>query len=190
MKRLIYLFAFMFMIGSATVFAADEGESSDEEPSSLQQDLIKLGFQIFREPVIAPDFTLPGLNGLDVTLSSFQGKTVLLNFWATWCPPCRAEMPSMEIMYGVFQNEEFEILAIDLQESEKTVRNFVDDNEYTFQILLDTNGRVGSLYGARSIPTTYLIDENGLALGFIVGSREWDDEEVYKVLRMTFPSSN
>ena len=187
---MIYMSTVILMIGAMTVFAADEAKTGDEVPSTVQDSLMGLGFQVFTTPVVAPDFTLKVLDGEEVALSDFRGKTVLLNFWATWCPPCRAEMPSMERMYGEFDRDELEILAVDLQESEKAVRNFIEDKEYTFPILLDTNGRVGSLYGARSIPTTYLIDEDGFAVGFIVGSREWDNEEVYEVLRMTLPASD
>ena len=190
MKRSLYMGIVILLIGSMPMFAADEAKAGDEAPNSVQESLMQLGFQVFREPVVAPDFTLKNLAGEDITLSDLKGKTVLVNFWATWCPPCRAEMPSMETMYGEFAGEEFEILAVDLQESEKTVRKFVEDKEYTFPILLDTNGRVGSLYGARSIPTTYLIDADGFAVGFIVGSREWDEEDVYEVLRMTLPASD
>ncbi len=149
--------------------------------------LMELGFQVFKEKVQAPDFTLKGSTGADVSLSSFRGKVVILNFWATWCPPCRAEMPSMERLYAELKDEGIELVAVDLQEPEKTVKEFIEENDYTFPVLLDSSGRVGAIYGARSIPTSFLIDAEGTAVAMVVGSREWDTEEIYAMLRSMVP---
>ena len=119
MRKSIYIFLVLFIASALPIAAADENE--EEEPSQLQNQLIALGFQVFREPVEAPDFTLKDLNDEDVSLSSYRGKLVFLNFWATWCGPCRVEMPSMQVMYEALDGYDFEILAVDLQESEKTV---------------------------------------------------------------------
>ncbi|MBT3273531.1 MAG: redoxin domain-containing protein, partial [Spirochaetales bacterium] len=175
----------IFFFAATFVSAVDEGQN--EEPSAIQNGLMQLGFQVFREPVVAPDFTLENLNGEEITLSSLKGKVVLLNFWATWCPPCRAEMPSMQEMYLLLEDENFELLAVDVQEPKKTVADFIEKNGYTFPILLDTSGRTGAVYGARSIPTTYIIDADGFAVGFITGSREWNNEVVYETLRSLLP---
>ena len=181
MRKSIYIFLVLFIASALPIAAADENE--EEEPSQLQNQLIALGFQVFREPVEAPDFTLKDLNDEDVSLSSYRGKLVFLNFWATWCGPCRVEMPSMQVMYEALDGYDFEILAVDLQESEKTVENFIEKEGFTFPVLLDKNGRVGAQYGARSIPTTYLIDTDGNAVGFLIGSRQWDDEDVYDAFK-------
>jgi thiol-disulfide isomerase/thioredoxin len=157
------------------VFAADESEAT---PSDVQSQLMSLGFRVFKDPVEAPDFTLTQLGGDEVSLSSFRGKVVFLNFWATWCPPCRAEMPSMQVLYEALGNDHFEIIAVDLQESERTVQKFIDELSLTFPILLDSKGQIGAIYGARSIPTTFLIDKVGNAIGFLVGSRTWEGDEV------------
>ena len=162
--------------------AVEVSHTEEEGPNEFQTSLMQLGFQVFKTPIEAPDFTLADLDGADISLRSYKGKVVLLNFWATWCPPCRAEMPSIEEMYGELKDRKFEILAVDVQESLATVKDFIEENEYTFPILLDTNGSVGAVYGARSIPTTYLIDTNGYAVGFLVGSREWNDEGVYAAI--------
>ena len=187
MGKYLYMVLIIFFLALATVSAGHEGVQQD--PNPFQTSLMQLGFQVFNTPVEAPDFTLENLEGNDVTLSSLRGKVVLLNFWATWCGPCRVEMPSIEEMYEMFEDEQFEILAIDVQESRRAVRQFIDKNEYTFPVLLDTNGRVGSIYGARSIPTTYLIDKQGFAVGFIIGSREWNNDGVYALLRTMLPDS-
>jgi thiol-disulfide isomerase/thioredoxin len=103
---------------------------------------------------------------------------VFLNFWATWCPPCRAEMPSMERLYQKLKGQGLVILAVDLQEDAKSVQKFVSQHKLTFPILLDSDGRIGGTYGARSIPTSYIVDRKGNVLGGTVGGREWDTPEM------------
>ena len=181
MLKSIYIFLLMFIASVLPIAAVDETEA--EELSELQDQLMELGFQVFRVPVVAPVFTLKDLNGEDVSLSSLRGKLVFLNFWATWCGPCRVEMPSMQVMYESLDGYNFEILAVDLQESERTVKNFIEKEGFTFPVVLDKNGRVGAQYGARSIPTTYLIDIDGNAVGFLIGSRRWDVEDVYDTFK-------
>lgn len=179
MKRKLCLIGAMIVI-------AGFGFSADAEsgaPSAIQEQLIGLGFRVFTEPVEAPDFELENLAGEQVKLSDFRGKTVFLNFWATWCPPCRAEMPSMQSLYETIGNESFEIIAVDLQESRSAVASYVEEGGYTFPVLLDSNGRVGATYGARSIPTTFLIDPDGNAIGYLVGSRSWEGEVIEALFR-------
>lgn len=161
----------------------DDAGVQEPGPDDTQIQLMDAGFQVFKEPVKAPGFTLRNLDGEDISLSSFAGKTVLLNFWATWCPPCRVEMPSMQRMYNELRDEGFELIAVDLQEPESTVRAFVEENDYSFPVLLDSDGKIGATYGARSIPQTYLIDSDGFAIAVATGAREWDSEEFYSVLR-------
>ncbi|OXS58484.1 peroxiredoxin [Bacillus sp. V-88] len=121
----------------------------------------------------APDFTLTTLDGEEVKLSDYQGKKVILNFWATWCPPCKAEMPHMEQYYEKnAKKEKVEILAVNLtsqDEGEKAVQQFVDGYELTFPILMDEKGDIGEEYRAFTIPTTYMIDTTGLIQYKIVG---------------------
>ena len=89
----------------------------------------------------------------------------------------------MQTLYDTLSDDNFVIVAVDLNESRNTVQEFIDQYEYTYPVLLDTNGSVGAVYGARSIPTSFLIDEEGNALGFLVGSREWDGDDVLRVFR-------
>jgi peroxiredoxin len=172
LKR-IPLFTAFLALSVSVVFG-----SLHETESELQSNLMELGFRVFKEPADAPDFELENLAGETISLSSYRGKLVFLNFWATWCGPCRSEMPSMQVLYDSLGNDSFEIVAIDLQESRKAVQAFVDEFEFTFPVLLDSSGRVGSQYGARSIPTTYLIDTEGRAIGFFIGSRSWEGPEI------------
>ncbi len=137
-----------------------------------------VGLAALKEGTRSIDFTLSDLSGKKVSLSSYKGKLVFLNFWATWCPPCRSEMPSMERLYQKLKGKGLVILAVDLQEDAQSVQKFVDEHKLSFQVLLDSDGRVGTTYGARSIPTTYLIGRDGSALGGTIGAREWDSPEM------------
>jgi peroxiredoxin len=112
----------------------------------------------------APDFELTTLDGTKVKLSDYRGKKVILNFWATWCPPCKAEMPHMQDFYEENNNGNVEIVAVNLRNSEKSdgvVNQFIADYQITFPILLDTNA-IGDLYQAFTIPTSYAIDSKGI----------------------------
>jgi len=124
------------------------------------------------------DFTLSLLGGGNASLSSYKGKVVILNFWATWCPPCRVEMPSMETLYRRFNVQGLEILAVDIGEDASLVQQFISNNGYTFPVLLDTNNRISSIYGIEAIPTTFIIDREGKIVGRIVGSIMWDTPKV------------
>jgi peroxiredoxin len=123
---------------------------------------------------VAPDFVLPRLNGAAVPLSDYRGKVVLLNFWATWCPPCRAEMPSMEKLYQAYRDRGLEILAISADKSSKVVvESFVEARGLTFPILLDPANEVFAQYGVRGLPTSYLLDRQGRIVSGEVGARDW-----------------
>ena len=121
----------------------------------------------------APEFQLTTRDGKSVKLSDFKGKKVILNFWATWCPPCKAEMPHMQKYYETrAEKENVEILAVNLtsmNDGEKAVQQFVKGYKLTFPILLDKKGEIGDLYRAVTIPTTYMIDTNGTIQHKIIG---------------------
>jgi len=171
MKKTIFS---LFILWSAISFTAGLGAAE-----SLDSALDALGFQLPQKTLPAVDFELEDLDGNLISLSSMRGKVVFLNFWATWCPPCRAEMPSMEKLYNKFASRDFEIVAVNLQEKNKQVSKFVADNGLTFKILLDKSGSIGAAYGARSIPTTYIISKDGSVLARTIGGREWDTAEIF-----------
>ncbi len=128
------------------------------------------------------DFTLSDLAGKKVKLSDFNGKVVLLNFWATWCPPCRSEIPELEALYKLYKDKGFVILGVDLQEGQSAVKDFVSKYNMSFPVLLDSTGRVGAEYGARSIPTTYLIDKDGNVTSGTLGARSWVTPEIKSLI--------
>jgi len=132
---------------------------------------------------IAPDFTLEDMQGNKVSLSDFAGKVVIVNFWATWCPPCLEEMPSMEKLLQKYKGEDFVLLAINVEEnSHSIVEKFLKKNPYTFPVLLDQDAVVQQIYGAYRFPETVVIGRNGIVVARIVGGRDWMDPEIVRVL--------
>lgn len=126
---------------------------------------------------VAPDFTLNDLNGRPVSLSSFKGKYVLVNFWTTWCGPCRAEMPNIQSFHQ--NNKDLVILAVNLNEDPVKVKQFIESNKYTFPVLLDTSGTVGDQYRVTSIPASFFINKDGKIVQKHVGSMEYEDIQNY-----------
>jgi cytochrome c biogenesis protein CcmG/thiol:disulfide interchange protein DsbE len=115
--------------------------------------------------VHASDFTLQTLDGRSVKLSDYRGQVILLNTWASWCPPCRAEMPDLEAYYREHKEDGFVVLAVNDEESASTVANFIQAQGFTFPVLLDPDGKVMSQYGVRGLPTSFFIDRNGMVRG-------------------------
>ena len=133
-----------------------------------------MGIRRPAEPSVAPDFTLTTLEGQPARLREFRGKLVLLNFWATWCAPCLHEMPSMERLYQTFKQTDFVLLAVSMdRQGEEVARPFVENLKLTFPVLLDSTLEVSRWYSVRGLPTTYLIDPDGLLIGAVIGARDW-----------------
>ncbi|WP_042346560.1 redoxin domain-containing protein [Bacillus massiliigorillae] len=132
---------------------------------------------------MAPDFTLNTLDGKAIKLSDLRGQKVILNFWATWCPPCKAEMPHMQNFYEKNKDKDVTLIAVNLTNQDKgieTVHNFANDYKLTFPILLDEQGAVGSTYQIMTIPTSLFIDEKGKIQQKVVGPM--DEETIQKYL--------
>ena len=124
-----------------------------------------------REGFLAPDFTLVSLDGDQVTLSGLRGRVVVVNFWATWCLPCRTETPALEKSYEQYKDSDAVILGVNLtnQDSIRQVDSFVQEFGLTYPILLDEDGRVGNLYQVRGLPTTFFINREGIIRTVLVG---------------------
>lgn len=125
------------------------------------------------------DFSLEDLNGNKVDLSSFKGKKIFLNFWATWCPPCKAEMPDIEKLYQETKDSDLVILAVNVGEDKKTAQNFMNANKYNFTVLLDVTGEVSRLYQVTGIPTSYFIDTEGFLEDGITGGISLESMKEY-----------
>jgi len=123
----------------------------------------------------AADFTLKDSDGNVYRLKQYRGRVVIVNFWATWCPPCRFELPSMERAYEQLKKEGIEILAINVGEDADTIFTFTADYPVTFPLLMDLDSSVINSYPAIGLPTTYVIDPEGRLVYRAIGTREWDD---------------
>jgi peroxiredoxin len=132
------------------------------------------------EPVekrLAPDFRLKNLDGNAVRLYDLKGKVVLLNFWATWCPSCRFEMPAMEALHKELSSQGLVVLTVAFRESAEDVRAFYKEHSLSLPALLDHNAEAFELYDTWSLPTTFLIDKRGYVVGKAVGYREWNSDQ-------------
>ena len=126
----------------------------------------------------APDFTLIDLMGRQHALPDYHGKVVLLNFWATWCGPCRVEMPSMDVLYQDLKPEGFEILAISSDpEGSVVTQPFAESKGLTFPILHDPDYRVSGQYGVRTLPMSFLVNRRGTLTHRVFGARNWNTPE-------------
>ncbi len=140
------------------------------------------------EPLVvgmqAPDFSLPDLGGKKQQLSDYRGKVVFLNFWATWCKPCKEEMPSMETLWENFKNEGFVMLAVSMDRvtTTKDIPPFIESLKLTFPILTDSWGQTDKRYKLMGVPETYLIDQNGILREKIIGPRDWTSRENMDVI--------
>ncbi len=142
-----------------------------------------LGIQRIDPPQKAEDFTLRTLEGERVSLKDYRGKVIFLNFWATWCGPCRMEMPSMEKLWQDFKEEDFLILTVNIQEESKLVSSFMKEMNLSFPVLLDEKGSVSRSYRIRGIPTTFFLNSKGETIGTAVGARDWASEESFRLIR-------
>ncbi|MDH4028536.1 MAG: TlpA family protein disulfide reductase [Nitrospirota bacterium] len=129
----------------------------------------------------APSFELKDLSGNVVYLSSFRGRAVLLNFWATWCPYCRKERPHLGSLHTEYKDRGLVIISVATDRSENDIRNFMKDTPADFIVLADTNREAASLYNVRGYPTTFLIDREGMVRQKFVGFREWTTSDMKKV---------
>ena len=170
----------LFLISSVVMSFSLEASQvipTDTEDPKTERLFRKMG--IIEVPHITPpvDFSLIDINGRQFTLSEFKGKIVFLNFWTTWCPECRIEMPSMEKLHRRLNGQDFEMIAVNIQEPALQVKNFLKKYQLTFTVLLDAKGEIGRQFGIRAIPATYILDKNGGIIGKAFGSRHWDGKE-------------
>jgi thiol-disulfide isomerase/thioredoxin len=171
---LLPLLGILSSLLAATVYAA-----WDDQP--------KLGHNLtpVPNPVTAPEFTLEDMDEEKHNLKDLRGKVVLVNFWATWCPPCRREMPSMERLYQKFNGENFTVIAVNQMEDADHVFAYTGqlDVDPTFTILFDKDSKVSNNYRVNGLPTTYLIDKQGNIRYRAIGGREFDHPEVEKQIK-------
>ncbi|CAA6815528.1 MAG: Thiol:disulfide oxidoreductase related to ResA [uncultured Thiotrichaceae bacterium] len=130
-----------------------------------------------------PDRPFQDLNGTSYTMENLKGKPIIINFWATWCPPCRAEMPSMNRAWAKVKDEGILMFAANVGESPETIAKFTEEIPIDFPIILDVNAKLSMAWGVRGMPTTYIIDAKGKVVYSAVGERPWDDDSILDAVR-------
>ena len=142
------------------------------------------GAQVIREGDQAPEFQLPTVDGKQVSLSDFRGKIVMVHFWATWCPPCVDELPTLERVYRSFLGTDFELLAVSVDEGgAQAVASFLKKNRLGLPVLLNPSGSIAKSYGTFKFPETYLLDRNGIVRYKVIGPADWNMPENIKAIK-------
>ena len=131
----------------------------------------------------APDFKIISADGTQLTLSSLKGKVVMLNFWATWCPPCREEIPSLIRLEKIMTGKAFVMLPVSVDQGGRpAVDAFLKSKKYDFKVYTDLEGFSSKSYGITGVPETFIIDKNGILVKRVIGPLDWDDQEVVSYL--------
>lgn len=167
MKRLIALLLVLLAVASAGCSKGDErGRANAPAMKAV-------------EGAVAPDFAVRDLTGKELRLSELRGKVVLVNFWATWCPPCREEIPSMVKLNQALAGKPFQMLAISIDEGGKgAVEQFFATSGQTLPAYLDGEDKVSRLYGTTGVPETFVVDKKGVILKKVIGGMDWSAPEV------------
>ncbi|MCC6301165.1 MAG: TlpA family protein disulfide reductase [Anaerolineales bacterium] len=158
-RRIAYVV--ILLLGLVWIFL-----SADENPASFAGTVAAP-----QRNFLAPDFSLPTTNGETIRLSDLRGQAVLVNLWATWCPPCRAEMPAIEKVYNEYKDEGFVVLAVNMtyQDTPRNIAPFIAEHALTFPILLDETGDMASAYQLRSLPSSFFITREGIINEVVIG---------------------
>lgn len=165
-STVIFLFSLLLSVGSL----------AEEQSRSI--------YELEKKP-IAPDFVLQDVDGKTHKLSDYRGKVVMINFWASWCPPCRFELPSMQRAYERLKDKGVEFLAVNLGEDADTIFTFTADYPVTFPLLMDIDSKVSDKYPVVGLPTSYFVGPDGRLIYRAIGSREWDEKEMLqKILNL------
>ena len=171
MKKII------FLLITIIIFAACGSEEvKSKETKEVKDSKIITGIEIGNK---IPDFVLYDLKLNKIEASEFKGKPIILNFWATWCPPCREEMPSIESFYKKNKEKGIEVVAVSVdQDSKEKVAEFIKNKGYSFPIYYDYGAILSRTFFIRSIPTTYFIDRNGIIIDKKIGGFDWNTIDV------------
>lgn len=171
-----HVFATLFLIISLGACSSDEHEGSGtsylaKAPAGLK----------------TPNLTFQDLNGTSYDIADLKGKPVVLNFWATWCPPCRAEIPSMNRAWAKVKDEGILMFAVNVGETPESIEAFTQKIPIEFPIILDVDTKYSQAWEVRGMPTTHILDANGQVIYSAVGERPWDNEELLNVIRALKP---
>jgi thiol-disulfide isomerase/thioredoxin len=173
-----HIFSALLFTGLAAFLLLDTESLAGTDSGKLDRLFGDMGVSRISQ-ALPVEITLMDLNGRPVSLSEFRGKIVFLNFWTTWCFDCRIEMPVMEKLHQKFKNNDFAMVTINLQEPVSQVKQFFKDYGLTFSALLDSDGEVGAHFRITAIPTTFILNKQGIIIGKAFGPRKWDDKKAF-----------
>lgn len=180
-KTALILIVSILLISSGVVavvvFGNDPLATTDSDSNQLDRLMADIGVSAHPFSTDPRMVKLQNTAGRYVRLGDLQGKIVFLNFWTTWCPTCRTEMPSMERLHRKLLGKDFAMVTVNIKETASQVKNFFEEYKLTFTALMDTTGEVSTEFGIRAIPTTFILEKSGQILGRINGQREWDSKE-------------
>ena len=201
MKRsvLALLAAIAVLTGALTGCAGKQPAPPEETAATQNTQSVETGDatvpgQTEPEVIMAPDFILTDQYGNEHMLSAYRGKTVFLNFWATWCPPCRGEMPDIQALYEEFGSNEGDLIVLGVatpnvgqEGDEEAVKQFLSDNGYTFPVVMDHYSAFTYPYGIQAYPTTFMISADGSIFGYVTGALT--DEVMHDIVRQTMDAA-
>lgn len=179
MRKIILLLLMPVALGSAVLGFLQSDLFAGTESRQLERLFEAMGVLQIPPAAQPVEIELKDQNGRPTRLSEFRGKIVFINFWTTWCPACVIEMPSMEKLHQKFKDNDFAMVGINLQESDATVFKFYKEYKLTFTTLLDSTGEVGTAFRILGIPTTFILDKNGIIIGKVMGPREWGSRDSF-----------
>lgn len=189
----LLLYLCLAIITGTPLFSLENSElTKDKSPirssvisnGPLTAKMQEIGFQFPTRVIQAPNFELLDLSGDSRSLDSFRGSLVLVHFWATWCTPCLVEMPTLQKLYQrLYEDIDIAIVAINIKEDESLISKFLKKMSLSFPVLLDNDGNVSIDYGARTIPISFLIDENGALVARLVGAANWTQPQFEFIFR-------
>lgn len=182
--KIIALMAILLLsIAGFTVLKEDLWHREKASLRSTSNIFLKLNVEVLNPPPPAPAFRLKDVNGKSFSLGDYRGKVVLLNFWATWCPSCKFEMPSMDALHKELGNKGLVVLAVNVRENAEEVKAFFQEHGLSFPAVLDEDGDVFERFNVWSLPTTFIIGKKGELLGKVIGYRDWGSEQTMGVLQ-------
>lgn len=163
--------------GGSAAGSAPAARTAGADAEAVRQAMADLGFEPAKKEARV-DFELAAIDGTPRTLDDYAGSYVLLNFWATWCAPCRIEMPALERLHQHLADRGLRVVGVDLGEAPADVERFVAETGITFEIVIDDDLSTSRVYAARSLPMTYILDPEGTIVARAIGVRDWDSQEM------------